>query len=231
MKRLSVEQAIIDLQAQGVPGTAEILEWLKHHKGIAKKADECFQAHRYPDERLTYHRTNHDIVLNRMTPAARQVLDIMTSASMESNLVQVSSREMAAILNLQHSTAAAAIQELLDMGCIAVKEKGAGRRAPVYMIHPNIMAIGKSKPYNGIEAYSSICKTALQCKKIKNLITCEVIYNKELEITYSAIKKADAGTSAHKIEKLKKHSSKPKDNTEPLDEQYSFDNISMEVHQ
>lgn len=188
MKYLDIEQAVMDLRSFNADGTAELLEWIKKHRGLAVKANEQYKAHCYPEDKLTYHKAEHNILLPRMSSTAREVLDLLVNVMTESNRVKVSSRDIARILNIRPNTVNKAINELIEQGCLAVEVKASGRKAPVYMINPRIASIGRTMTSNGIDAFNKIAQHPFNCVKTVNHTERKNIYDKKLNISYVELK-------------------------------------------
>lgn len=145
-KKTSIMQALEDLKRSG--GNKEavniLIQQLKEDGELEKIVEKRFRERLYPDKSLTWSKLQCDIEFTRfLSPNAVTILTMMCQNMRHGNLLQISQRKISEITSVTSPKAVVkALNELIACGCIAVRIEGNTRRAPVYMVNPEIATIG-----------------------------------------------------------------------------------------
>lgn len=115
---------------------------------LVKEADKAVDRKGYPDSSITFHKTERDVEVGRfLSMRDLKILRAFEVSIDQGNLVQASTRDIEKAAGVDLATARAGINSLLEKGCIAIKQRGRGTRASIYMLNPEIATVGKSKVY------------------------------------------------------------------------------------
>lgn len=115
---------------------------------LVKEADKAVDRKGYPDSSLTFHKTERGVEVGRfLSMRDLKILRAFEVSVDQANLVQASTRDIERAAGVDLATARAGINSLLEKGCIAIKQRGRGTRASIYMLNPEIATVGKTKTY------------------------------------------------------------------------------------
>ena len=140
-------QMLKDLKSVGCSSIL-VDQLLDELQNDAKKLDEVeklFKSHQYPNKSITWIRRFIEIdYQGELSEYGIKVFDFMQVHMRNgTNLLQISLNDLLLVLNSKSKhTIQNAINELIEKGFIAIKIKGKGRIASVYMINPQIAIKG-----------------------------------------------------------------------------------------
>ena len=145
-KKTSIMQALEDLKRSGGNKDAVtiLIQQLKEDRELEEIVEKRFRERLYPDKSLTWSKLQCEIEFSRfLSPNAVTILTMMCQNMRHGNLLQISQRKIAEICSVTSPKAVVkALNELIECGCIAVRIEGNTRRAPIYMVNPEISTIG-----------------------------------------------------------------------------------------
>jgi hypothetical protein len=140
-------QMLKDLKAVGCSsGLIDgLLEELQDDESKLLEVEKLFKSHQYNEHSIIFSMNSIKInIESYISGSATQILHLMIKHMRNgTNLLQISLNDLLTITNItSKQTIKMAINELIEIGCIAIKFKGKGRIASIYMINPMIATIG-----------------------------------------------------------------------------------------
>jgi hypothetical protein len=144
-------QAVLELKLVGAPITEELLNFLRCHENLLRKADNALQAKQYPDNKITFIQTQKD----GLKAASALSIDAQAILLIVLAHVGVSLRFCFRLSHIKQyladqspdgkcgkTRATCALRELIDTGMIFVRREGAGRTPAIYQLNPKIASFG-----------------------------------------------------------------------------------------
>ena len=142
-KKTSIEQAIDDLLASGIPENiplGKLKEYLKENKKTLDKAEEKFKSHIYPQYTLNWNKNyiNNFEIMKEIDTYSISIFTIISKLINKNNLIQLSLIDIINITNYSKPKIIKSINELIEKGFIAIKLKGEPKnsRSTIYMLNP-----------------------------------------------------------------------------------------------
>lgn len=151
-KKTSIEQAIDDLLASGIPENiplGKLKEYLKENKKTLDKAEEKFKSHIYPQYTLNWNKNyiNNFEIMKEIDTYSISIFTIISKLINKNNLIQLSLIDIINITNYSKPKIIKSINELIEKGFIAIKLKGEPKnsRSTIYMLNPELVTIGTGR--------------------------------------------------------------------------------------
>lgn len=145
-KKTSIMQAMEDLKRSGGNKDAVniLIQQMTEDEELQEIVEKRFRERLYPDKSLKWSKLQCEVEFSRfLSPNAVTILMMMCQNMRHGNLLQISQRKIAEICSVTSPKAVVkALNELIECGCIAVRIEGNTRRAPIYMVNPEISTIG-----------------------------------------------------------------------------------------
>lgn len=161
----SVIQLLLDMEKFGFDTVTMRQELARDPKRL-REVEDYFESHLYPDKSIAWTRlTKYEgfRALLELSDAALRIMILMIQIAPQSSLVSLSVRGIGNQFHMSNSTVQNGIAELVEHGFIAVVRPGSGRRAPIWMIHPDLAISGK--PIRENAAYKELIDTYMQGDK------------------------------------------------------------------
>lgn len=150
----SMVQHILEYKELGGSMNLPLSEFLKlaqedtAMQKLIREADKAVDRKKYPDSTLTFHKVERSVEVGRfLSMRDLKILRAFEVSVDQANLVQASVRDVMRAAGVDLNTARAGIESLLELGCIAIKQRGSGTRASIYMLNPEIATVGKTSAY------------------------------------------------------------------------------------
>lgn len=150
-KNADIIQVLKDYYKAGVI-PAEIIKQITEYIDEAEphevqEAEKLWSAHKYPDNKITWYRSNKDIEKLKLSPAALKILTLYEMGQSQDGYLYITNKEIEELTGLSKNTIKKALSELYEQQRIYnITNK-------VYKINPNSSTIGTSWNRNreGIE--------------------------------------------------------------------------------
>ena len=126
----------------------ELVKYLKcAGQPVVKDTDDRYKQHQYTDKSLTWNKLfNYDSTgsIDNLSMTAKAILMLYLRTAKQGGLVAIKKSVCMAIIHISDPKAyTKAHKQLIEYGCIAVKQHSHGHVPTVYMINPNLMNCGK----------------------------------------------------------------------------------------
>lgn len=145
---LAVKQMALDMLWGDFPSDLQLKdlpEYIESHLSQAKKVDEKFNSHQYPDDKLVFSKKNETIPLaSLLTVYELSIIELMMELSGVENLVELSIQDIMNYSGVHNkNTITKSLKRLIDDGFIAIMFNRNKTHGTVYMLNPNINTIGR----------------------------------------------------------------------------------------